>query len=480
MRRWLLPAALLVVAVAFGSLAIAGASESTGSAALSGPAPVTPVLSPRRLPELLATVQGDLKLRAGLDSALSDPALGLARDRSCLVVRRGATSLFDRRSTTSLTPASNLKLLLAETLLNKLGAASTFSTTIKADKLPAGGVVDGPLYFVGGGDPLLQTSDYAASFKNQPQVYTPVETLAQKVVAAGIHEVKGPVLGDESRYDTQRYVPSWKPSYIADGEIGPMSALDVNDGFVAWKPQAVAAPEPAVLGAQVLNGLLHAMGVNVDTDPGAGTAPKTAVTLAEVPSLPLVDIVGEMLRESDNNTAELLTKELGLRFGGAPTTAAGLGVIRSTLQAEGIPVDQFSSADASGLDRADKATCNLFATLLEKAGPKSNLAAGLPVAAQTGTLTRRLHGTAAAGRLRAKTGSLDHIVALSGFVDAAAPVAGTTASGPSTPPLVFSLLANDLPRDSVGVTLENRVAEVLAAYPDVPSAESLAPVPVRK
>ena len=78
-----------------------------------------------------------------------------------------------------------------------------------------GGVVEGNLALVGGGDPLLMTDAYAQSFRHVPTERTSLESLADRIVAAGVREVRGSVVGDDSRYDTVRYLSVW-PS-VRDG-----------------------------------------------------------------------------------------------------------------------------------------------------------------------------------------------------------------------------------------------------------------------
>ena len=80
------------------------------------------------------------------------------------------------------------------------------------------------MWLVGGGDPLLTTQDYVHTFRRPPEPVTSLEALADRVVAAGVTQITGRVVGDESRYDTQRYVASWPERYISAPEIGPMSA----------------------------------------------------------------------------------------------------------------------------------------------------------------------------------------------------------------------------------------------------------------
>lgn len=457
----LLPAALVVVAI--GSTAAALHTPAPGRSHVAGlPAPKAGVLSPRRVPDLLSRTIADLKLTADLDQALADPAVA----DSCLIVERDRHRLFTRNPDRALIPASNLKLLTALAVLGKLGPDATLNTTAKATS-PIGddGTLAGPLYLVGGGDPLLETADYAASFENQPRTRTPFEQLADDLVAKGLRHVTGSVLGDESRFDTVRYIPTWKPRYIQDSEVGPQSALLVNDGFTQFKPKHVAAASPATHAAQVLTDLLKGRGVLIDGPAGQSATPAGAATISELRSPPVKDVVAEMLKESDNTTAEVLTKELGRRVAGSGTTAAGVKAIRDVLAANHLPVDQLTSVDGSGLDRSDRATCGLLLAALDTGDAHGPLQSGLPTAAQEGTLTKRFKDNPAAGRLRAKTGSLDGVVALTGFVDAP----------DQTPPLVFSLIVNDLPKDAIGRTLEESVGAILARYPEAPVPTVLAP-----
>jgi D-alanyl-D-alanine carboxypeptidase/D-alanyl-D-alanine-endopeptidase (penicillin-binding protein 4) len=465
-RGWVAPTALGVIAIVSAALALR--APSTPAAGPARPAVKAAVLSPRRVPVLLAAAIADGRLHRALDRVVRDPDLGDGRDNSCLVVQRAGDTLYSTAPERAFTPASTLKLLTALAALRKLGADSRVETKVVASAAPANGDIGGNLWLVGGGDPLLGTADYAASFDDQPRLFSDLADLADRVVRAGVRHVAGRVIGDESRYDGQRYVPTWKPGYAVDGDVGPLSALAVDDGFTAWKPRAVAAAAPATHAAAVFADLLKARGVTVDGEAGEGAAPRAARTVATLESLPLHQIVGEMLVHSDNESAELLTKELGFRFGGKGTTTAGVGVIRTTLQSAGVNVGAVHASDGSGLDPADTLTCDVLAHLL--AGP--NLAAlngaGLAVAGRTGTLFDRFKANPAADRLRAKTGALEGVVGLAGLVDA---------SVPGQPAITFAYLANRLPRPSEarGRRAQERLGAALAAYPDGPSAESLAP-----
>ena len=141
---------------------------------------------------------------------------------------------------------------------------------------------------------------------------TSLDALADAVVAAGVERVEGAVVGDASRYDDEWYVPSWSAD-IRGIEGGPYDALLVNDARVTGDPQRAA--DPAEAAAREFSQLLAQRGVTVAGTPRAGTADGAAEVVAVVDSTPLRAVVGEMLATSDNNTAELLVKEIGQAAG---------------------------------------------------------------------------------------------------------------------------------------------------------------------
>jgi D-alanyl-D-alanine carboxypeptidase/D-alanyl-D-alanine-endopeptidase (penicillin-binding protein 4) len=277
-----------------------------------------------------------------------------------------------------------------------------------------------------------------------------------------VRKVRGRVLGDGSRYDGIRYVPTWKPEYVAQGQSGPLAALAVNHGFTRLVPTPSPAPSPATHAADALAVLLKERGVRV-AGSGEGVAPSGAVAVTGLESLPVGKIVDEMLQESDNTTAELLTKELGYRFGGRGSTAAGTAVIRATLAtlapgtSHGVILH-----DGSGLDRADRATCSALTALLDTETARTSVLPSLPVAARSGTLAGRFIGTAAADRIRAKTGSLEDVAALSGYA--------RDADGDD---LRFTVLVHD-DRLDVARRLLDRVGLLLVGYPQAPAPAELA------
>ncbi|MCU4184648.1 D-alanyl-D-alanine carboxypeptidase [Acidiferrimicrobium sp. IK] len=459
------------LAVMAGAAAVPGATAAAPTTPAAGASMPTPLLSVRRVPGWIESTLAGQRVAATLAGIVTPAALGPAT--ACLLVEQGGRVLTARNATTPVIPASNMKILTATAALDKLGPGYRYTTAVKADRAPAGGVVTGNLYLIGSGDPVLRTPQYEATLRDTVPPYTSLAALAAQVRAAGVTEVTGAVIGDESRYDTQRRIPTWKPVYTEEGDAGPLSALNVDDGFASTPTGFVGATQPAQAAAQTFTALLAAAGVKVDGPAaGQGSAPAAAVPVTSIQSAPLSQILDAILTPSDDTAAELVTKELGKVAGGGGTTAAGTAVIKADLTADGLPVAGLVAVDGSGLDRGDRATCALVVAALDRAGTGSALISELPVAGKTGTLSYRMRGTPAVGRVLAKTGTLDDVSALSGFV-----LASTTAPAPTLQlraPVVFSLIMNGVPV-STGIDLGNRVGVALAGYPVVPAVSTLDP-----
>jgi D-alanyl-D-alanine carboxypeptidase/D-alanyl-D-alanine-endopeptidase (penicillin-binding protein 4) len=365
-------------------------------------------------------------------------------------------------------PASTQKLFTATAALDQLGPDFRYETKAVAPSAPRNGAIP-RLWLVGSGDPGITTAEAAARLAAAPLTkgdkLTSLETLADAIVAAGVHAIPGGIDGDDSRYDTTRYLSVWPSSYRTDREIGPLGALTVNAGFEGPDGSGNAAADPAVNAATQLARLLEARGVTVGPS-GAGTAPKGGATIATLQSPPLTDVVAGFLASSDNLTGELLTRELAAHAGKAGTTANGLAVIRDSLTRLGLPTAGLHMVDGSGLSRDNRAPCSLeLATLALMSKPRfAWIRKGMSVAGEHGTLANSLKGTPLQGKLVAKTGSLNGVSGLTGFVDVKLP-------------LEFSLLLNGGFSESTGVGKREQMAQVIAQYPNAPEAEALVPAP---
>jgi D-alanyl-D-alanine carboxypeptidase/D-alanyl-D-alanine-endopeptidase (penicillin-binding protein 4) len=454
-------AALAVAGLVCAGLALSGGGASGGGS----PGPVgTPLWSPRRVPGLVTDAAGAQRLQAALDADVS----GITS--SCFVVAEGHQALASRAPDTALLPASTEKLLTATAALKVLGPDFHYETKAVAAPAPSGGSVP-QLWLVGAGDPVLATADYVAYLQSQPTtrddvVTTRLEALADGIVSQGVRSIPGGVVGDDSRYDQQRYLPTWEPSYRTEPNIGPLGALTVNGGYKVAGGHPAPVDDPALHAAQTLTQLLQARGVQVGPPKAHQAAPPGATAVASVSSPSLHDILVSDLRASNNLADELLVKELGVRAAGQGTTVAGMHEVAAILQGLGIPTSGLNLVDGSGLDRGNRVRCTTLAQVLDLARQPAfrTVLDGLPVAGESGTLAVRLRGTALAGKLRAKTGSLNGVSGLAGLLDAGRP-------------LRFVVLMNGSLTLAQDMDERERFASTLATFPDAPAGLVPGPAP---
>ncbi|MCU1351772.1 MAG: dac [Acidimicrobiales bacterium] len=465
MRRTVLPVLLLTTALVLAGL---GWRTGTSDAAASGSttrAATTPILSARRIPVWLAAPVADAKLRQALDGVVA-----ASPSATCLVVSARGRVIFEHNPNQPLSPASTEKLVTASVALDLLTPTFRYQTRVVGAKPAADGTVSGDVWLVGGGDPMLATKAYSDHFTIHSKIHTPLETLADNIKQAGVRHITGRLLGDESRYDTERYVPSWPARYIQQNQSGPLSALTVNDGFTAWPPregpgaaEETPAADPPANAATVLAGLLRDRGIAVDGGPGTGKAPAGAAALATIASPPMPQILDGLLTGSDNQTAESLVKELGLVKGGAGTTPAGMQVLNGAVARLGLGRPGSASTDGSGLDEANRVTCRQLTALLDRTGRNGLIGQALPVAGVSGTLTDRFTAPPVKGHLRAKTGTLNAVSALSGFADAQ----GTA--------LTFAYIATGRTVNPALLRIQDDLAAALVRYPEGPPPADLGP-----
>jgi len=317
---------------------------------------------------------------------------------------------------------------------------------------------------------MLTTPGYKTSFTEIGQTDVPFAQLADNIKAAGVTKISGDIVGDDSRYDTERYVPSWPNRYKREDTVGPMSALIVNDGVTGYskdpdKPAKVRMPgDPPVLAAETLKTYLGQRGITVTGNPSSGKAPTGTAEVARLETT-MEDEITEMLSFSDNTTAELINKELGLKAAGSGTTVAGTKATIAVLEKMGIDTKGLVINDGSGLDDGNRLTCDLLTAVLDKQGPDSGLAKALSIWGQRGTLRKHPRGAGLDGKVLAKTGTLTTppVASLAGFE--------TTKSGDV---LTFSFLQNGAKTDA---GLQDKLALALLDYPQAPSIADLGPTP---
>jgi D-alanyl-D-alanine carboxypeptidase/D-alanyl-D-alanine-endopeptidase (penicillin-binding protein 4) len=461
---------------------------------------------------------------AELGRFLRHPALRGAKVGVAVIDLDTGERLVDVNADRALVPASNQKLLITAASLAHWGPAYRFETPVMIDgALGADGVVAGPLWVVGRGDPSL--------------VSETLWKLAEEIRLRGVRTIRGGLRVDTSYFDGQHVHPDWQPvsarayhaptgAFAANyssfriqvspgGSSGQPATVDVAPfvpyfrvrsealtiaragrlsldigrladgsgervavrGAVAigaeprtyWR--AVALPE--LYAAEILRVQLEAQGVRVEGPIRIERAPATARELLRFKGEPLGVIVRHLNKFSNNFIAEQLTKRLGAETSdGAGSWASGTRAIRSYMDSIGALDGRTVIADGSGLSPRNRVSASTLAQLIRHAsrefvwGPE--FLASLPLGGQDGTLEERLEN--AGIELRGKTGHLRHVSSLAGVVP-----------GP-TGRRVFTILVNGAQGSSAAVddaidafvaglgTKTNRVRP-----PDQPSEPESAP-----
>ena len=339
----------------------------------------------------------DSQLQRRLTRALHVPHVAPARSGAVALDLASGAVLFEQNPGRPLAPASNEKLPLTYAALARLGPAFRIETDVLGEGQQDGTQWIGTLVLKGNGDPTLSSA------------------LAAQVKSLGIRSVTGGVNGDESAYDTRRIVTGWKPSFYLD-ESPPLSALVVDRARIG----RVVTRSPALAAATAFRDALRKAGITVAGPVRAAAADEWSEQLANVSSPTLGAMLRFMDRESDNFTAEMLLKQLGLTELGRGTSAAGATVVTQALTEAGVPMTGVRIVDGSGLSRLDRLTANALGSLLQTAWADSTigpvLLASLAVAGVNGTLEHRLRKPPARGRVLAKTGTTDTASSLSGYV----------------------------------------------------------------
>ena len=323
-----------------------------------------------------------------------------------VAVRDHGRMLYQHESRVRRTPASNEKLLLTMALFQTLNPSRGLDTYVYGNAFRIGGIVEGNIYLTGRGDPTITPGgDYARRFRFDA---TRLGVLARAVKASGITEIRGRVIGNTGYFKRDWYAPGWR-YYFPSQQIPLPSALTFNGN--THRGRHIRNPEYRA--AKAFTRKLEAIGVNVTRKPGAGSMPAGKAQIAGISSAPLWVLARYMNKWSSNFFAEMLGKRLGAeRYGGSGTIAKGARAIEAYAARRGVSV---TAHDASGLSYANRISTRGMVNLLGKVEASApwyrTLRAGLPKGGE-GTLENRLHGVP----IRAKTGSLSGVSALSGWI----------------------------------------------------------------
>jgi serine-type D-Ala-D-Ala carboxypeptidase/endopeptidase (penicillin-binding protein 4) len=345
--------------------------------------------------------------------------------------------------------ASNTKLFTTSTALFRFGPEYRIDTKLLTDgTIGFNGVLHGSLYLQGGGDPALGVPSFYDRYDGG--LGTNLFGLRAQLQAAGVTAVSGRLYADDTVFDRVRGVAD--SGYATSPYIGPLSGLSFDSGYRGSISQGFAS-DPATLAATKLAGALRSAGISIRTGVARGVTPAGADLLATVRSPTMSRLVEATDVYSNNFFAETLAKLLGAHFGGAGTTRAGTEVVESFARSHGSGVQ---AVDGSGLTRGNRASPAQVVGLLQamRGTPVGEeLIQDLALAGHEGTVADRMHGTAAYGRCRTKTGTLTGVSALSGYC--------FNRDGKI---MIFSILMNSVSDLSLAHYEQDKIAAAVASY----------------
>ncbi|AVT34337.1 D-alanyl-D-alanine carboxypeptidase/D-alanyl-D-alanine-endopeptidase [Plantactinospora sp. BC1] len=468
-------ASVLVLALAVAGVAVVrpgpvdgwlggNASPTPGAVDPSEPPP-PPVLAAAGANAPAPTPEG---VRAALGPLVTSSTLGNEVNISVVDAVTGQ-ALYENGQDTPTVPASTTKLVTAAAVLAARGPAYRIATRVVAGANP------GEVVIIGAGDPTLAvngTGWYPGAGR--------LDRLAAQVKKALGGTAPTKVIVDNTLFPGPVLEPAWDPD-IPTGGFGAVITALMTDGArkdpedKGRGQERYAKPDEAAGRAFAkLLGLPNSAVVIGKAPAAAATAPAAAASaspgtqsagteLGRVSSPPMIRLVEFMLRDSDNVVAEALARQVALSRDKPASFVGAAEAVDEMVGELGLPAAESSLADGSGLSRANRVTPSLLTDVLTMAAKRTrpelaDLFPGLPVAAWSGTLRDRFDRSgekatkAGAGVVRAKTGTLSGVHAISGVV--------TTADGRL---LAFAVLANRVPvgQDEAQRELD-RIATTLA------------------
>lgn len=377
-------------------------------------------------------------------------------------------------------PASTMKLVTTAVALRTLGPSFRFPTWILTDgKLGADGLLDGNLYVKGQGDPTMVVErmwrlvadlrlrgvreikgsvvfdeGYFADttlvpgwnnpddLEEGPTYFAPLGALsvnynvATLLVRPGagygqpaVVEVDTPtsavVVVNKVTTGSTRSRKWFRVERTLD-EAGKVATFEVSGNIPSDEApvslyRAIADPLGNYMGA--MQTVMRQHGIKVRGTWKAGTTPKDAELFHTVRSDTLTEILAAMDKQSNNFIAEQVLRSVGAETYGLPgTTEKGLQAVRAYFSELGIPEGDYQLSNGSGLSRQLLLRpSHLNAVLRDMhadpdVGPEFLTA--LAVGGRDGTLWSRFRDDGLAGRVRGKTGSLNGVHCLSGYVEA--------------------------------------------------------------
>lgn len=324
-------------------------------------------------------------------------------------------TLFKLNHTESMIPASNTKLFTTAVALSNLGGDFKLSTKIYTDDSNiSDGVVDGNLYIKGFGNPTFTQYD--------------LDRMINDLKTKGIIKVTGSIVGDDSYFDNVYRRDDWIADEVANVHLPPVSALilDRNRKQIQvrvgkrTRTRVNSIENPPLFIATELRTKLIKNGIPVGKAARNGVVPHNSLVLSEH-TIELKELIKQINKQSDNFFAEVLFKTIGAEKSKIQGNAFySTQAILDFIEDNGIYSTGTSIVDGSGISRFDRITPGAIVGLLEVMYfDILNFNAfynSLAVAGVDGTLRGRMIGSEAENNFRGKTGTLNGVTSLSGYL----------------------------------------------------------------
>lgn len=358
----------------------------------------------------------------GIEKALRYVATVPALSNAAFVVRDGQSGevLFNRGGSEPRIPASTTKILSAAAIGQSFSPDATLRTEVVQ------GVAANEIVLVAGGDSLISPgAGDPQAVPGHAGLADLADQVAKALKAKAVRSVTLAV--DESYAYGPRAAPTWGPDYVASGISGAVAMLGLSTERASEQhpgsADPVASTRAALARLLTERGFRVAMGNRI-TKAAASTSSSAPVVLGSIESAPVRDQLALALTESDNALTEILTRQAAVRSGARADFASVGAWVVSRVAELGVDTRGATLSDASGLSRQNRVTAKLLTDVLvlgyDGTHPVLRTALdGLPIGGLTGTLADRFGAGPdhqAAGRARAKTGTLTGANALAGSV----------------------------------------------------------------
>ncbi|UOX87808.1 D-alanyl-D-alanine carboxypeptidase/D-alanyl-D-alanine-endopeptidase [Amycolatopsis sp. FBCC-B4732] len=375
-----------------------------------------PVAATRQLqgPDTAGTAPTANGVKSVLASAAGNGALGQLT--GSVIDPVSGTVLWDRSSSTPVTPASTTKVLTSAAALLSLDHNLRLSTKIVQGADP------GTVILVGGGDTTITNLPLGTDSPLYPAGAHVDDLVAQvKKAAPGVKKVQV----DLTLFKGATTAPGWEAGDAPSTYATQMAPVMADGGRIS--PKDNNSQRTANAGSALASSIASKVGASAA---GQATAPKDAKVLGEVKSAPLTELVSDLMVLSDDVLAEAIARQVALANGEEASYAGGAKATIKVLKDHGFDVSGVDLSDGSGISSLNRIPARLLTQLLAAAaapegknpgtGKLRPVLAGLPVAGGSGTLADKRFDTPAsqAGRgwVRAKTGTLTGVNTLAGLV----------------------------------------------------------------